>query len=281
LSQVDDVRKFIPKIVEFNKINYNKFNEEIYLYNSIPKNNIERRGNLRGINLNENQFNQVNMRVINNLTGEKSTKNINSFRKNIQYTNNNLVSYSNNMNLLILSNNNKGNNKYQKKENNNIIIKQKEKNTSNQIQKPNNNNIKRNILNRPSTSNLSLHHKKSLSLNNSKYEKNSFINNTPLFKKSPSSKTIKITPLSISYQSNKMKNKRSFLQKSFSNFNFSPLFINQKINNTIKNKRIGKININNSLQIIPKTPQFKMSNDFLLKFKMSNSSRIKDKNQNI
>ena len=281
MSQVDDVRKFIPKIVEFNKINYNKFNEEIYLYNSIPKNNIERRGNLRGINLNENQFNQVNMRVINNLTGEKSTKNINSFRKNIQYTNNNLVSYSNNMNLLILSNNNKGNNKYQKKENNNIIIKQKEKNTSNQIQKPNNNNIKRNILNRPSTSNLSLHHKKSLSLNNSKYEKNSFINNTPLFKKSPSSKTIKITPLSISYQSNKMKNKRSFLQKSFSNFNFSPLFINQKINNTIKNKRIGKININNSLQIIPKTPQFKMSNDFLLKFKMSNSSRIKDKNQNI
>ena len=221
------------------------------------------------------------MRVINNLTSEKSTKNINSFRKNIQYTNNNLVSYSNNMNLLILSNNNKGNNKYQKKENNNIIIKQKEKNTSNQIQKPNNNNIKRNILNRPSTSNLSLHHKKSLSLNNSKYEKNSFINNTPLFKKSPSSKTIKINPLSISYQSNKMKNKRSFLQKSFSNFNFSPLFINQKINNTIKNKRIGKININNSLQIIPKTPQFKMSNDFLLKFKMSNSSRIKDKNQNI
>ena len=169
------------------------------------------------------------MRVINNLTGEKSTKNINSFRKNIQYTNNNLVSYSNNMNLLILSNNNKGNNKYQKKENNNIIIKQKEKNTSNQIQKPNNNNAKRNILNRPSTSNLSLHHKKSLSLNNSKYEKNSFINNTPLFKKSPSSKTIKINPLSISYQSNKMKNKRSFLQKSFSNFNFSPLFINQKI----------------------------------------------------
>ena len=281
MSQVDDVRKFIPKIVEFNKINYNKFNEEIYLYNSILKNNVERRGNLRGINLNENQFNQVNMRVINNLTGEKSTKNINSFRKNIQYTNNNLVSYSNNMNLLILSNNNKGNNKYQKKENNNIIIKQKEKNTSNQIQKPNNNNVKRNILNRPSTSNLSLHHKKSLSLNNSKYEKNSFINNTPLFKKSPSSKTIKITPLSISYQSNKMKNKRSFLQKSFSNFNFSPLFINQKINNTIKNKRIGKININNSLQIIPKTPQFKMSNDFLLKYKMSNSSRIKDKNQNI
>ena len=281
MSQVDDVRKFIPKIVECNKINYNKFNEEIYLYNSILKNNVERRGNLRGINLNENQFNQVNMRVINNLTSEKSTKNINSFRKNIQYTNNNLVSYSNNMNLLILSNNNKGNNKYQKKENNNIIIKQKEKNTSNQIQKPNNNNVKRNILNRPSTSNLSLHHKKSLSLNNSKYEKNSFINNTPLFKKSPSSKTIKITPLSISYQSNKMKNKRSFLQKSFSNFNFSPLFINQKINNTIKNKRIGKININNSLQIIPKTPQFKMSNDFLLKFKMSNSSRIKDKNQNI
>ena len=280
MSQVDDVRKFIPKIVEFNKINYNKFNEEIYLYNSIPKNNIERRGNLRGINLNENQFNQVNMRVINNLTSEKSTKNINSFRKNIQYTNNNLVSYSNNMNLLILSNNNKGNNKYQKKENNNIIIKQKEKNTSNQIQKPNNNNVKRNILNRPSTSNLSLHHKKSLSLNNSKYEKNSFINNTPLFKKSPSSKTIKITPLSISYQTNKMKN-RSYLQKSFSNFNFSPLFINQKINNTIKNKRIGKININNSLQIIPKTPQFKMSNDFLLKYKMSNSSRIKDKNQNI
>ena len=281
MSQVDDVRKFIPKIVECNKINYNKFNEEIYLYNSILKNNVERRGNLRGINLNENQFNQVNMRVINNLTSEKSTKNINSFRKNIQYTNNNLVSYSNNMNLLILSNNNKGNNKYPKKENNNIIIKQKEKNTSNQIQKPNNNNIKRNILNRPSTSNLSLHHKKSLSLNNSKYEKNSFINNTPLFKKSPSSKTIKITPLSISYQSNKMKNKRSFLQKSFSNFNFSPLFINQKINNTIKNKRIGKININNSLQIIPKTPQFKMSNDFLLKYKMSNSSRIKDKNQNI
>ena len=281
MSQVDDVRKFIPKIVECNKINYNKFNEEIYLYNSILKNNVERRGNLRGINLNENQFNQVNMRVINNLTSEKSTKNINSFRKNIQYTNNNLVSYSNNMNLLILSNNNKGNNKYQKKENNNIIIKQKEKNTSNQIQKPNNNNVKRNILNRPSTSNLSLHHKKSLSLNNSKYEKNSFINNTPLFKKSPSSKTIKITPLSISYQTNKMKNKRSFLQKSFSNFNFSPLFINQKINNTIKNKRIGKININNSLQIIPKTPQFKMSNDFLLKFKMSNSSRIKDKNQNI
>ncbi len=281
MSQVDDVRKFIPKIVECNKINYNKFNEEIYLYNSIPKNNVERRGNLRGINLNENQFNQVNMRVINNLTGEKSTKNINSFRKNIQYTNNNLVSYSNNMNLLILSNNNKGNNKYQKKENNNIIIKQKEKNTSNQIQKPNNNNAKRNILNRPSTSNLSLHHKKSLSLNNSKYEKNSFINNTPLFKKSPSSKTIKITPLSISYQTNKMKNKRSYLQKSFSNFNFSPLFINQKINNTIKNKKIGKININNSLQIIPKTPQFKMSNDFLLKFKMSNSSRIKDKNQNI
>ena len=281
MSQVDDVRKFIPKIVECNKINYNKFNEEIYLYNSILKNNVERRGNLRGINLNENQFNQVNMRVINNLTSEKSTKNINSFRKNIQYTNNNLVSYSNNMNLLILSNNNKGNNKYQKKENNNIIIKQKEKNTSNQIQKPNNNNVKRNILNRPSTSNLSLHHKKSLSLNNSKYEKNSFINNTPLFKKSPSSKTIKITPLSISYQSNKMKNKRSYLQKSFSNFNFSPLFINQKINNTIKNKRIGKININNSLQIIPKTPQFKMSNDFLLKYKMSNSSRIKDKNQNI
>ena len=281
MSQVDDVRKFIPKIVECNKINYNKFNEEIYLYNSILKNNVERRGNLRGINLNENQFNQVNMRVINNLTSEKSTKNINSFRKNIQYTNNNLVSYSNNMNLLILSNNNKGNNKYQKKENNNIIIKQKEKNTSNQIQKPNNNNVKRNILNRPSTSNLSLHHKKSLSLNNSKYEKNSFINNTPLFKKSPSSKTIKITPLSISYQTNKMKNKRSYLQKSFSNFNFSPLFINQKINNTIKNKRIGKININNSLQIIPKTPQFKMSNDFLLKYKMSNSSRIKDKNQNI
>lgn len=280
MSQVDDVRKFIPKIVECNKINYNKFNEEIYLYNSILKNNVERRGNLRGINLNENQFNQVNMRVINNLTSEKSTKNINSFRKNIQYTNNNLVSYSNNMNLLILSNNNKGNNKYQKKENNNIIIKQKEKNTSNQIQKPNNNNVKRNILNRPSTSNLSLHHKKSLSLNNSKYEKNSFINNTPLFKKSPSSKTIKITPLSISYQTNKMKN-RSYLQKSFSNFNFSPLFINQKINNTIKNKRIGKININNSLQIIPKTPQFKMSNDFLLKYKMSNSSRIKDKNQNI
>lgn len=282
LSKVDDVRKIIPKIVEHNEINFNRFNEEVFKFYNNNINNIEKRGNLRGIKLNESEVNQVNIKVMNNLNGEKSVKNINSFRKNIQNSlNNNFI--ANNLNLII-SNNNKG--KYNN--NNNPFFKQTDiKIHPKQIKNYNNHNLKKISINRPATSNLSLHHKKSLSLNNNnQYDKNSYLINTPLFKKSTSSKTIKITPLSMSYQTKKTKNYNNSLQRSFGNMHFSPLFLNHKFNHITKPKSSGRIN--NSVQInIPKTPQFKdiknnsITNDIFLKFKAFNTTRYIDKKQKI
>lgn len=310
LAGVNDVRKYLPKMVVSNEISYQKASEIINAYNILQKNQSNNQKTKNELNQDLGNTKEINIRIVNNnmsnyiinnndISESKTTKNINAFRSS-NYSQNNF--YNGNPSESIKGQNKKTAKSIKQLNDNlnglstinvgssvninsplNFCIKSIEKvKPSKQMKYSNNNNQfnKKTInnKNRPLTSSV-IHHIRELSLKEREKTKLA----KPILYKSPSSQAIILSSSTTTPQQKTIK--FSLNKGNSKNSNIHPISLYSNKNwVSSRPKSTGKTDNFNLCFMIPKTPKiqdnkknttnsFSPLDDVFMKRRLSNTSR--------
>ena len=281
LSNVSDVRKYIPKMVENNTISYVKANNVINAYNLLVKktsSNYRKKSDeisSKEVNLKLVSSNYASS-IVNNEIEPKTAKSINAFRSGGNLSNISTVEKKKNKNSTIKPSNdiNVSSSVANFSSPLNFSIKSIEKvkktnkyTTNNQFKKKANNNLNKI---RPLTSSVA-HHIRELSLKEREKTKLS----KPMLYKSPSSQAIIVTSStsthqkSIQFSFNKQTPKNNIHPISL----YSQKWSRPKSTGRIENLHLGVYKMPKTPKLQEKKNSFSPLDDALMKRRLSNTSR--------